>query len=101
MLKKISDENFYSEIVMEKSPILFAYIYKHANLSEQMESLEGLSPSKKIKICYMTDQGNNVCEKLKITGSPVFIAFKKGKEKGRMIGMVDSQGLNNFVSNSL
>ena len=60
--------------------------------------LELLSEDSKIKIIKVNiDNAKNLTDKYEVTGVPVLILFKNGKEQGRIVGFHDKSAVKRFI----
>ncbi len=103
MLKSNGVENLVFDIINEKGPVLLAYISEGHNHKSQAEVLDILSNiyGNSLKVCLLSERFNKAFVKFKIEGTPTFITFHKGKEKGRLLGKSDMAALNTFVGETL
>jgi hypothetical protein len=99
MFTPIGMDNFDFEITAEKRPVLLACIRRDNEYRELIEVLESISRryGDELKICLLDDVFIEVYRKLGIVGTPTFIIFYEGREKGKMLGKVDREKLNSFV----
>ena len=54
-----------------------------------------------LKVCLQDKESLGSFEKYGIEGSPTFIIFYQGEEKGRMLGKAERDTLNAFISRIL
>jgi hypothetical protein len=96
-------DNFESEIRLEMKPVLLACIRRGFELREQIDLLEKLSRkyTHNLKICLLFEGLNEAYRTLAIEGTPTFLLFFRGEEKGRMLGKVKMETLSTFVFKSL
>ncbi len=99
MFTPIGMDNFDFEITAEKRPVLLACIRRDDEYREQTEVLESISRryGDELKICLLNEDFIEIYRKLGIVGTPTFIIFYEGREKGRMLGKVDREKLSSFV----
>jgi hypothetical protein len=98
----IDTENFESEIITAKNPVLLACIRRDHELKEQLELLEKVSKeNSKLKICLLHEDFNDIYKILRIEGTPTFLVFLWKEEKGRLLGKVDNTVLDAFIAKSL
>ncbi|MBW2608648.1 MAG: hypothetical protein JRD05_13580 [Deltaproteobacteria bacterium] len=102
MFTSIGVDNFSAEVIDEKRPVLLAYIVPEYTYTGQLEVLEIVSKryfDDLVKICLLSEDfiKNKESRILKIDGSPTFLVFHKGKEKARVMGKTDAEGLMSFV----
>ncbi len=103
MFTSVGMDNFDSEIRLEMKPVLLACIRRGFELREQIDLLEKISRkyAPNLKICLLYEGLNEVYRTLAIQGTPTFLLFFGGEEKGRMLGKVKVETLNTFVFKSL
>jgi hypothetical protein len=93
-------DNFESEVTMAQKPVLLACIRRGFELKGQIELLEMLSDlyGHTIKICIVYEEYNEAYRALNIEGTPTFLMFFGGEEKGRMLGNAKTETLSAFVA---
>lgn len=103
MVTTIYADSFDSEVLVEKRPVLLACIRRDYDYDEQTGVLGGISNKygKKLKVCLLDEDSIGAFMKFGIEGSPAFIIFHDGEEKGRMLGKADTQSLSSFVLKTL
>ncbi len=103
MFIQIGAESFDSEVTEEKRPILLACISRDYGYDEQTGVLGGVSKKygKKRKVCLLDEDSIGAFMKFGVEGSPAFIIFHEGEEKGRMLGKADKESLSSFVLKTL
>lgn len=97
-------DNFESEVINEKRPVLLLCIHRDFGFEEQEEVIESISKSYAdvLKVCLLdNDFLGAFGEKLGVDGTPTFLIFQGGKEKGRMLGQADKETLVAFLSQAL
>ena len=94
---------FNPEIIKEKGMGLVAYIYRDSSFKQQVKVLNDLSKTLKnvIQIFLMENDDVRKYHEFDISGSPTFILFYNGEEKGRLLGKADTKTLTDFISNHL
>ncbi|MBW2663215.1 MAG: hypothetical protein JRD93_14785 [Deltaproteobacteria bacterium] len=99
MFTSIGADNFDSEILSEKRPVLLAYIRRDYEYKNQIEILESVSKEygDAIKVCLLDENFTRAYKNLGIEGDPTFIGYYKGNEKGRILGKADRETLISFV----
>nr|QIV52802.1 hypothetical protein [uncultured bacterium] len=102
MFTTIDTENFESEIITAKDPVLLACIRRDHELKEQLELLENISKeNSKLKICILHEDFSEIYKILRIEGTPTFLIFLWKEEKGRLLGKVNISVLTSFIAKSL
>ena len=94
---------FNPKIVREKGIVLLAYIYRDSGFKQQAKVLNDLSKTMKniIQIFLLEEDDVHKNHEFDISGSPTFILFYNGEEKGRLLGKADTKTLTDFISNHL
>jgi hypothetical protein len=103
MLTSIGIDDFDSEIKAKKRPILLACIRRDYEYKEQAEILESVSEryGDELKVWLLDEDFIGVYRRLGIAGTPTFIIFYEGREKGRMLGKANRKTLSSFILRSL
>ncbi len=103
MVTSVESGYLGSEIRAEKRPVLLAWVHQGFGSKEQVNVLEDLSKEygDAMKVCLLDEVFVEAHKALEIKGSPTFIVFNEGKEKGRMLGKADIASLSSFVSRTL
>ncbi len=96
-------EEFNPETLKEKGIVLLAYIYRDSGFKQQAKVLNDLSKTMKniIQIFLLEEDDVHKSHEFDISGSPTFILFYNGEEKGRLLGKADTKTLTDFISNHL
>ena len=100
----ISNSNFEAEILATDRPVLLMCASGGKICAEQARVLEQLSDPyrKRVDICYLEEDFiNGFKDMYGIKGTPVFLLFHSGEEKGRMLGMADKERLETFLARYL
>lgn len=98
---KIVPDNFDSEVIKEKKPVLLVCIHHDENEEEKILILNSLANSnnKNLKICLLEEsQGKTIMKHYKIDGTPTYLIFKKGRIRDKILGNVDVDTLHSFVN---
>ena len=108
MFTTIGADNFDSEVIAEviagKRAVLLAYIVPDFAYRQQIEALESVSKKysgDSVKICLLNEDFIKSHRHFRIAGSPTFIIFYQGREKGRMLGKADKESLSSFILQTL
>jgi hypothetical protein len=97
-------ENFDQEVVAEKKPVLLLCMPHDEEFSKQVGILKNVAEifSKDLKVAILEE---NLIEPVKkkygFSGTPMLLILVDGKEKGRLLGLVDQEGIMGFVFQSL
>jgi len=103
-LNVISNSNFEAEILAADRPVLLMCVSGGRVYAEQARVLKQLSGRyrKMVDIgCLEEDFMNGFREMYNIKGTPVFLLFHRGQEKGRMLGTADKERLEAFLTQNL
>lgn len=96
----ISNSNFEARILATSRPVLLMCVSGGRVHAEQARILKQLSDQyrRKIDICSLEEDFiNGFKEMYGIKGTPVFLLFHRGEEKGRMLGLADKERLETFL----
>ena len=97
-------DDFHKEVLEENRPVLVLCMNRDFEFHEQIEVIEGVCRSygKRLKTCLMEEEFiRGFKEKFGIKGTPTFMIFIGGIEKGRMLGQAERKALEDFVSRTL
>ncbi len=99
MFTSIGADNINSEVLEEKVPVLLALINHAYEYKAQIEILNSVSKifGKKLKVCLLDEDEIGIFMKFGVDGSPAYLIFSKGKEKGKMLGKAEILTLKNFI----
>ena len=100
----ISNRNFEAEILATDRPVLLMCVSGGRVYADQARVLRQLSDPyrKAVNICCLEqDFINGFKEMYGIKGTPVFLLFHRGEVKGRMLGRVDKERLETFLTRNL
>jgi hypothetical protein len=107
-IKLIALNDIDNEIDSSPKPVLILCIRKDYEFTSQMELLNDLLGGAdgefplELKVCLVDEESRLALKaRLDLQGSPAFLLFEKGKEKGRLLGVADKERLGGFLSNSL
>ncbi len=103
MFSIVDKKSFEFEVLSEIQPVLLAYIRHDYGYIEQTKALEAISKRYEgaLKICLVDESSIETFKRCGIDGSPAFVIFHKGEEKGRRLGKADRIVLGKFVSEVL
>ena len=100
----ISNSNFEAEILATDRPVLLLCASGGEVYADQTRVLKQLSDPyrKMVDICCLEEDFiNGFKEMYQIKGTPVFLLFHSGEEKGRLLGMTDKERLETFLTQNL
>jgi len=103
MSRLIKPNDFENEVLGCDRPVLMACLSRDFRFKEQKEILDSVLEDYgcSLKLCLRDKETLGDFRKFGIEGSPTFIIFHEGKEQGRMLGMVERDSLNSFISRIL
>ena len=100
----IDIDNLESKIMASDNSILLACIPQGYEFKEQIEVVEEISKKYHpfLKVCLVAQDSIQVLgKKFRIRGTPFFLIFEEGKEKGRLLGSVNKKTLISFLLKTL
>jgi hypothetical protein len=100
MVTLIDNENYDLEIDKAGKPVLLMCMPEGPDFSEQAALLRQVAHKYKdaLKVCLLAEELiNGFKQMLNIKGTPVFLLFCQGREKGRMLGMAGEEQLSAFL----
>ena len=103
-LNAISNSNFEAAILATDKPVLLMCVTGGRIYVQQARVLKQLSDQYRtvVDICCLEEDFINGFKKMYgIKGTPVFLLFHKGEEKGRLLGMADKERLETFLARNL
>lgn len=103
MFTIVGKKNIKVEVLKAKRPVLLAYIRQDYGYIEQKKAVEAISKryADALKICLLDESSIGTFKRCGIDGSPAFVIFHKGEEKGRKLGKADKVTLGEFISEVL
>jgi len=99
----IEANHFQAEVLGEKKPVLMACLSRDFRYREQKKVLDSVlgEYGEAIKVYLRDKESLGSFERFGIEGSPTFIIFYQGEEKGRMLGRAEKATLSAFISRIL
>jgi thioredoxin-like negative regulator of GroEL len=100
MITFINNRNYTTEIDKAGKPVLLLCMPKGPDFSNQSILLHQIAEKYKdtVKVCLLEEEMiNGFRQMLHIKGTPVYLLFFRGKEKGRMLGMAGVEQLTAFL----
>jgi len=104
LINLVGLDNFQKEVLEESRPVLVLCMHWNSEFQEQIDIIECMCRTygERLKTCLMDEELIGAFkEKFDIKGTPTFMIFNGGKEKGRMLGKTDLKGLDDFLSRTL
>ncbi len=103
-IRIIRSDNFRKEVLEEGKPTLLMCMGRVYGFYEQIEVVKSISRinNRILKVCILEEEFIKAfMKKFKVSGTPTFFIFNKGKENGRMLGCRDKESLTAFLSQTL
>ncbi|MBW1705366.1 MAG: hypothetical protein JRJ86_09395 [Deltaproteobacteria bacterium] len=100
----IGVDNFQKEVLEESSPVLVLCMRRDSEFQEQIEVISSTCNSygENLKICIIEEECiETFKENFGVEGTPTFLIFTGGLEKGRMLGQAEKRTLEDFLSRTL
>lgn len=100
MITYINNRNYTTEIDQAPKPVLLLCMPKGPDFPDQSILLHKMAQKYKdtLKVCLLEEELiNGFRQMLRIKGTPVYLLFFRGKEKGRMLGMAAEEQLTAFI----
>jgi thioredoxin-like negative regulator of GroEL len=104
LIKSLGLENFHKEVLEERGPVLVLCMHWGPEFQEQIDIIEGMHRTygERLKACLVEEEFLLAFkEKFDVKGTPTFMMFIGGAEKGRMLGRADQKALEDFLSQIL
>jgi hypothetical protein len=103
LLINFSVTDFVPGIIKKEKLALFAYIRRDYDFKNQTDVLKNILKSLRndIKIYLLNEESVAAIDWLDIGGSPTFVLFYNGTEKGRLLGKTDEKTLTGFLTKHL
>lgn len=107
-IKLINFREFEREIDSACNPVLMLCIRRDYEFISQTDLIRDVLGRMDhgfpidLKVCLVDEESRPALrERLDLQGSPAFLLFHKGKEKGRLLGVADEERLKGFLSTEL
>ena len=97
-------DEFEEKVLKETGPVLVLCMHQGSEFQEQIRAIEDIDRTyvARVKVYLLEDEALRAFkERFAVKGTPTFLLFGKGSEKGRILGRVDSKNLNDFLSRML
>ena len=102
-MKRIKPDTL-KETISATNPLFLAYVHQGTEYMEHSRILEKLSHHfGDVLDMYFIDQEipSSLKEQYNIEGSPTFLMFRHGCEKGRILGYTDNISLSRLIKNAI
>jgi thiol-disulfide isomerase/thioredoxin len=104
IIGSIGLDQFEEKVLKEVYPVLVLCLYHESEFQEQIRIIEEIYQTyvQKMKVYLLEEEALGAFnEKFAVKGTPTFLLFINGNEKGRILGRADSKVLNDFLSRML
>jgi hypothetical protein len=104
LIHLIRPDNFVDEVLAVSKPILLLCMPSDDDFPSQLRLMEDIAQHHRswLKVGMLAEAFTEYFKnKLDIPGTPTFLILLQGKEKNRMLGLVDLQALENFILETL
>lgn len=93
-------DNYESEIIKERRPVLLACLLKNYEFLNQFETLLGVAEeySEMLKVCLMDEKDSeSLMKRFHIEGTPTYLILERGNVKDGLLGITDGKMLRSFI----
>lgn len=100
MIHFITPDNFIEEVISEERPMLLLCMPSDDDFPSQLRLIQVIAGEHEpwLKVGLLVEAFlESFKMKLGVAGTPTFLVFHDGKEKGRMLGLTDHRGLEEFL----
>ncbi|MCK9363413.1 MAG: thioredoxin family protein [Syntrophales bacterium] len=97
-------DEFEEKVLKDSNPVLVLFMRHDPEFKEQIGSIKDICTNYagRLKVYLLGDEAlRTFRESFAVKGTPTFLLFMNGIEKGRLLGQVDSTDLNDFLSRML
>ncbi|MHB8089992.1 MAG: thioredoxin family protein [Syntrophales bacterium] len=97
-------DEFEEKVLKDSNPVLVLCMRHDPEFKEQISSIKDICTNYvgRLKVYLLGDEAlRTFRESFAVKGTPTFLLFMNGIEKGRLLGQVDSTDLNDFLSRML
>jgi len=104
MIASVGLAEFEEKVLNETMPVLLLCMHQDYEFQEQMRSIEDIyrTCAAIVKMYLLDDEAlRTFKERFAVKGTPTFLLFVKGRERGRILGWVDCRDLTDFLSRML
>lgn len=104
-IRSVGADSFVRDVLEESRPVLVLCMHRDSEFQKQINIIEGICRryGERLKACLMVEEEfiGTFKEKLNVKGTPTFMIFIGGTEKGRMLGQAEENVFKDFVSRAL
>jgi hypothetical protein len=100
----VNSQNFQMEIVQAQKPVLLVCTHFGPDVSDQLQPIAAAARrfGDQLKIRLVEEEFlDSVKKYFQVRGTPTFLMIVGGIERGRLLGIADTDSLNDFVSQHL
>jgi hypothetical protein len=100
LIQVITPDSFMGKVISEKKPTLLLCMPQDDDFPSQLTSIESIARRYRswLKVGLLEEAFiENFKSNLRITGTPTYLFFLNGYERGRMLGLADPTGLERFI----
>lgn len=100
LIRRLHPENFHREVIEEDKPMLVLCMPADDRFPEQLKIMEEFAETfhSSVKVGWVEEEFLDVFKtNYSIIGTPTFLLFFKGREKGRVLGLADQETLRALV----
>jgi thioredoxin 1 len=104
LFQLIGSDDFEMEIIKETKPVLVLCMHQSAEFQEQIAIIQDIQEffNNEIKVCVLKEEFIVAfSQEFQIEGTPTFLVFVGGEEKGRKLGLADIDSLKVFLRKNL
>jgi thioredoxin-like negative regulator of GroEL len=104
MITLINTDNFQAEVIKKQKPILILWMHQSPEFKEQFKVIQTISKSyhKEIMVCVLEEEFiGSFSQEFNIEGTPTYLILLGGLEKGRRLGLADTDSLKDFLKRTL
>ncbi|MBW1700922.1 MAG: hypothetical protein JRJ11_09255 [Deltaproteobacteria bacterium] len=103
-IRSIGADSFQKEVLEESRSVLVLCMHRDSEFQGQIDIIEGVCRNygERLKVCLIEEEFIEAFKKkVNIKGTPTFMIFIGGTEKGRILGQVEQQTLEDLLSRTL
>ena len=104
MTDSVKPRQLEQALLEDAAPLAVAFLKRNAHYAEQVRTLaqacQATSPPTACCVCD-PDYLPSAARKYDVHGTPTFVLFSDGRERGRLIGAADADSLQDFIAEAL
>jgi thioredoxin-like negative regulator of GroEL len=93
-------DNYESEIIKERRPVLLACLLKNYEFTNQIEVLKTVGEvyRRMLNVCLMDEKDSDAfMKRFHIEGTPTYLLLERGRVKDGLLGVTNSETLRSFI----